>query len=335
MDEENIQDLKKRIIARDNIIELFRKKYNDPFIENEIQKMQSNENQFLLLKDNLNPNKDNMIMELKLQIENLQKENDFYKQKLNIYENQANQYKFEMDNNNNKNRIYKEQMEQVLKQHCDNKLEEIYSKLIQLLNKKIDFFLKKHENQGTKIFANEQNNEKVKELQDFILNLKKEIDKKVNQMGPINNKNIYQSFSQIQNSNINNHQNEPINDSYLKEVSFECTNKSNLFLDVFEGTQKGEIEINLKNNGNKTWLDGRTKLVFERESRINGEDIILRPQRPGESGKYKIILKRLENLSPNQYKSNLSFYVGDNEVGQQIILTINIKKKLIQNDHYL
>lgn len=327
-DEENIQDLKNGIIARNNIIELYRKKYNDPLIESEIQKLQANENQFRLLKDSWNPNKDNIISELKLQIENLQKENDIYKQKLNFIENQANQYKTEMD----KNKIYKEQIEQALKQHCDIKFTEINNKLKELLEKKIEFFLKKHEKQGIKILASEQDNGKVKDLQDFILNLKREIDNKVinfNHIGAIS------SDNSILNSISNNQENCSINASYMEEVSYECLNKSQLILDIYEGTGRGDIEIILKNNGKNTWLNGRTKLSFENESKIKGDDIILKQQKPGEIGKYKIILKVQESSPPGQYHSYLGFYVGENQVGETLNITINIKKKLISNENYL
>ena len=313
-DEENIQDLKNGIIARNNIIELYRKKYNDPLIESEIQKLQANENQFRLLKDSWNPNKDNIISELKLQIENLQKENDIYKT--------------EMD----KNKIYKEQIEQALKQHCDIKFTEINNKLKELLEKKIEFFLKKHEKQSIKILASEQDNGKVKDLQDFILNLKREIDNKVinfNHIGAIS------SDNSILNSISNNQENCSINASYMEEVSYECLNKSQLILDIYEGTGRGDIEIILKNNGKNTWLNGRTKLSFENESKIKGDDIILKQQKPGEIGKYKIILKVQESSPPGQYHSYLGFYVGENQVGETLNITINIKKKLISNENYL
>jgi hypothetical protein len=335
-DEENIQDLKNGIIARDNIIELYRKKYNDPLIESEIQKLQTNENQILLLKDNINPNKDNIILQLNNQIESLQKENENYKKKLNLIENQANQYKIELEKNNNNNKIYKEQIEQVLKQLCENKFLEINNKLNEFLNKKIEFFLKKHEKQGAKSIIPEQDSKKVKDLKDFILNLKNEIDNKVknfNQIGVIGNINSFDS-SIIQNSFSEINPNDSIDVSYIKEVSFECTNKSPLSVDVYEGTERAEIEICLKNNGNKTWLEGRTKLVFERESKINGENIILRPQKPGETDKYKIVLKGLQNLPATQYKSYLGFFVGFNEIGEQLVITINIKK-IVSNEHYL
>jgi hypothetical protein len=247
---------------------------------------------------------------------------------LNFIENQANQYKTEMD----KNKIYKEQIEQALKQHCDIKFTEINNKLKELLEKKIEFFLKKHEKQGAESIVPEQDNKKVKDLQDFILNLKREIDNKVinfNHIGAIS------SDNSILNSISNNQENCSINASYMEEVSYECLNKSQLILDIYEGTGRGDIEIILKNNGKNTWLNGRTKLSFERESKINGDNIILRQQKPGEIGKYKIILKVQESSPPGQYHSYLGFYVGENQVGETLNITINIKKKLISNENYL
>ena len=109
--------------------------------------------------------------------------------------------------------------------------------------------------------------------------------------------------------------------------SYECINILQLSMYLYEGTEKGQTEIILKNSGSQTWPEGRTKLVFERESEISGEEIILNPQKPGEIGKYNIVLNGLSNYSHKQYKSYLNFYIDDNEVGEQIILTINIKEK--------
>ena len=44
-------------------------------------------------------------------------------------------------------------------------------------------------------------------------------------------------------------------------------------------------------------------------------------------GKYNIILRGLNNYSHKQYKSYLNVYIDDDEVGDQLILTINIKEK--------
>jgi len=96
---------------------------------------------------------------------------------------------------------------------------------------------------------------------------------------------------------------------------------------LYEGTEQGQIEIILKNNGSQTWPEDRAKLAFERESEISGDEIMLNPQKPGEIEKYNIILRGLNNYSHKQYKSYLNIYIDDDEVGEQIILTINIKEK--------
>jgi hypothetical protein len=111
------------------------------------------------------------------------------------------------------------------------------------------------------------------------------------------------------------------------EYSYECINILQLSMYLYEGTEEGKIEIILKNNGNQTWPEDRTTLQFERESQINGNEIILRPQKPGEEGKYEIILDGLKTFAPNQYKSYLGFFVCNEEFGEEIVLTINIKEK--------
>ena len=113
----------------------------------------------------------------------------------------------------------------------------------------------------------------------------------------------------------------------IKKYSYECINILQLSMYLYEGTEKGQSEIILKNNGDQTWPEGRTKLVFERESDISGDEIILRPQKPGEIGKYNIVLNGLNYYSHNQYKSYLNFYIDDDEIGEHLILTIIIKEK--------
>lgn len=351
-DEEDIQNLKNKIIARDNIIELYKRKYNDPFIENEIQKLQMNENQNFLFKNNFNDNKDNLISQMRNKIENLEKENNDYKMKLQYSENEINKYKFDIEKIRNK--IYKEQMEQTLKQHCDDKMNAISNALNEALKKKIEFFLQKYEKIEKKSSVCEQNSGKVKELEEFIMNLKREIDQKVlnfnfNQPKAIEKKNSIQDKLSSQkltqnhyyygnNTSSNIHENLIISNtsiSSMNEISFECLTKSPLLLEICEGAEKGEIEIFLKNNGPKTWPEGEAKLICERESKINSEEVLLRPQKPNEIRKYIITLKKLENLAPNQYNLNLGFYFRDDEIGEQIILTIDLKKKITNNIHYL
>ena len=113
----------------------------------------------------------------------------------------------------------------------------------------------------------------------------------------------------------------------IKKYSYECINILQLSMYLYEGAEKGQCEIILKNNGAEAWPEGRTKLVFERESEIYDSEIILRPQKPGEIGKYNIIISQLGNYSHKQYKSYLCLYIDDEEVGDQLTLTINIKQK--------
>lgn len=310
-----------------------------------------NENQNFLFKDNFNDNKDNIISQMRNKIENLEKENNDYKMKLQFSENEINKYKSDIEKIRNK--IYKEQMEQTLKQHCDDKMNAISNALNEALKKKIEFFLQKYEKIEKKSSVCELDNGKVKELEEFIMNLKREIDQKVvnfnfNQPKEIEKKNSIQDklssqkltqnhYNFGENTSSNIHENLIIsnsNISSLNGISFECLSKSPLLLEICEGAGKGEIEILLKNNGTKTWPEREAKLICERESKLNSEEVLLRPQKPNEIGKYIITLNRLEDLAPNLYNLNLGFYIGDEEVGEQIILTIGLHKKLTNNIYY-
>jgi len=136
----------------------------------------------------------------------------------------------------------------------------------------------------------------------------------------------------IINNNINNkeifHKNQNINKNIENdEYSYECINILQLSLYLYEGTEEGKIEIILKNNGKKAWPEGKAKLYFERESQLTGDEVMLKPQKPGEQEKYDIVLKGLEIYTPKQYKSFMGFYIDDEKFGEQLTLTINIKEK--------
>ena len=88
----------------------------------------------------------------------------------------------------------------------------------------------------------------------------------------------------------------------------------------------------LKNNGKEAWPKGNAKLLFERNSKLIGDEISLEPQKPGEEKKYYALFKNLGNYPAGEYKSFLSFYVDDKIFGDKLSLRINIKKKDKGND---
>ena len=84
--------------------------------------------------------------------------------------------------------------------------------------------------------------------------------------------------------------------------------KQKIYLD--KGSSEGKATIFLKNNGKESWPINKTKLIFDKNSDIKSEDIILNPQKPDETNSYDIIFKQIENYPVGEYKSYLWFNVN-------------------------
>lgn len=108
-------------------------------------------------------------------------------------------------------------------------------------------------------------------------------------------------------------------DGYL----FDCTNKANLSVNINQGANVAEFEIFLKNNGSKVW-DKNTKLILDKSSDCNSDEVILSPQKPYEEKGYKIIFKNLSQLPFGEYKTIFSFWSGGKIYGKNIIILIKI-----------
>ena len=83
----------------------------------------------------------------------------------------------------------------------------------------------------------------------------------------------------------------------------------------------------LRNNGEKAWPKGGTKLIYDKKSVVSGDDIILKPQNPGDIAQYEITLKNLGQFFAGEYSSYLLFYVNGKNYGDKISLKVVIKKK--------
>ena len=86
-----------------------------------------------------------------------------------------------------------------------------------------------------------------------------------------------------------------------KFYSYECTNNSELSAYINEGTMEANIKINIKNNGTLDWPQNKTKLIFENNSDIRGNEIKLKGQKCGEEYKYEVKFKNLQNLKVGEY----------------------------------
>ena len=112
-----------------------------------------------------------------------------------------------------------------------------------------------------------------------------------------------------------------------KIYSYQCTNLEKLVIDIIEKTDKAEIKIKLKNNGNIPW-DKDTKLKMVELSDIKIGDIILKPQNPNTEETYIITFNQLQNYEIKEYKTNLVFCSGGKTYGEKIVIKINILSEI-------
>ena len=155
------------------------------------------------------------------------------------------------------------------------------------------------------------------------------------------NSNIMQNNNSLddkmekEDNKINNDANNNINENANKEevkYSYECTNILTLRDYVYEGTEEAKIDIILKNNGKETWPEGSTKLIFDEKEDYTGDNILLSPQKPGEEKKYLAIVKGIERNEPGEYKTFLYFNVNNENLGEKLTLSINIREQKSEND---
>ena len=357
-------DLFKRIKAREDLIKQYSSKYKDSAFEKEIEKIKMDEKNEKYQQKEGNEKSREEDKELIESLGKIIQQNDIEIKSIQSLLDKEKENNKNKDNliieKEKEIRIIKEKLEEEQKSNF-GKNEEI-SNLKNIL-KSNENKMKKQRDQ-IELLQNVKNSYevKLKEYEDQVKNIKYEINKNPNPntikcetihegikcqkcfQEPIigyrykcsvcNDYNLCQNCEE-KNSISEDHQHDfikikkNINKSIIgvKKYSYECINILQLSMYLYEGTEQGQIEIILKNNGSQTWPEGRTKLVFERESEISGDDIMLNSQKPGEIGKYNIILRGLNNYSHKQYKSYLNVYIDDDEVGDQLILTINIKEK--------
>ena len=136
------------------------------------------------------------------------------------------------------------------------------------------------------------------------------------------------NFAFINNNNSNNNK-----DKLIKKVySYDCLNKNKLSNYIYEGTDEAKIEIVLKNKGEEDWPINCTKLIFDKASKITGDEIVLKPQKSDEQNKYNVIFKKVSKYRVGEYKSYLLFCVNDEAFGEKLELTVGIKENKKNSD---
>ena len=115
--------------------------------------------------------------------------------------------------------------------------------------------------------------------------------------------------------------------------SYECTNNdNNLTGYINEKTETAKIDVTLKNDGTLDWPENDTKLIFDENFNVKGEEIILKPQKKGTELNYKIIFNNLDKLTEGEYHSCAKVTVKGRQIGGEIKIIIIIKKKEDPNE---
>jgi len=111
------------------------------------------------------------------------------------------------------------------------------------------------------------------------------------------------------------------------QYSFKCLT-NNLDKKILKGTKEVSIEIELENNGEFPWPKNETFLLIdESKSRIKSENIMLDGLIPNKQKIFNIKFKNLENLKPGIYKINLSFLAKGKTFGNNITINIEVYEK--------
>ena len=118
----------------------------------------------------------------------------------------------------------------------------------------------------------------------------------------------------------------------IKKFSYECLNIINLSEYIYQGVDEVKMKIIMKNNCNKVWPEGDTKLVLDNDSKIPINDIILLPQKPEEQNSYEITIKNLSSYTPGEYISYMLFKADGQIFGDRLQIKIIVTPKKNDND---
>ena len=151
-----------------------------------------------------------------------------------------------------------------------------------------------------------------------------------------NDNNFDNNFNNLINNNINHNYNNEINNNNDEfnliqqeeegEYSYQCESALLLSVYIFEGTDEAKITLTLSNDGNKPW-PRNTKLIFDNNSIIKGDEIKLNEQKPGEKNKYEIKFKNLKDFFSGEYRSFIIFNANGKQYGDVLTTKVVIKEK--------
>ena len=216
-----------------------------------------------------------------------------------------------------------------------NEIKIFYSKMINELEnkvnevfKKFDFYLKKYnkEIELSKKIIEEAKEYKYEENNNLkLLSYISKLDKTCENMNNLISEQIYSLRYTFDINDKEIKYKEPKINNINKKYSYLCLNVNDLNSLIAKGTENTTIEITLKNDGKLDWLPN-TKLVFDNNSHIKADDIILNPQKCNEEQTYKINFNNLRKLNVGNYEVFLWFNINGENFGDKINLLIKVNE---------
>ena len=109
------------------------------------------------------------------------------------------------------------------------------------------------------------------------------------------------------------------------KYSYEClTSKKSVA--IYEGDEKVQLRVILKNNGNLKWSD-KSLLINSKDSQIKCNSIKLKTLEPNEQDNIIITFDKLKNLTAGQYNSYFLLSIDNQIYSKPLKIEINILAK--------
>ena len=216
-----------------------------------------------------------------------------------------------------------------------NEIKIFYSKMINELEnkvnevfKKLDFYLEEYskEIELSKKIIEEAKEYKYEENNNIkLLSYISKLDKTCENLNNLMSEQIYSLRYTFDINDKEIKYKEPKINNINKKYSYLCLNVNDLNSLIAKGTENTTIEITLKNDGKLDWLPN-TKLVFDHNSHIKADDIILNPQKCNEEQTYKINFNNLSKLNVGNYEVFLWLNINGENFGDKINLLIKVNE---------
>ena len=256
----------------------------------------------------------------KIKQKNIELKNEIIQKKKTFEEKEI---EFENELNNNEN--IKNTLNKKYKKELEMKLKELENSLNEKLQKSIEILLKEKKEEREIKNKRKDENEMEKKNEFSLFNssnmiIRRDFDRKPNFIKDIPTNLIEENKTFKEKNKFEN-----------KYYSYTCdyVHNINLSAEIDEGIENTVIVLWLKNDGTLDWPENRTQLIFNRnKSDCSGNNIILRPQRVNEVEKYEVIFNGLGPLGEGTYKSYLNIKVDGVNIGEEVKLTVIIKKKV-------